>query len=247
MQVEVKRDLFGRDVIVFSYTDEDGTAVEHGVSFPAIASRREYLGIDDPVKVVEAILHTEMHGEPPHDPETGRNAWTEPYLLLCHREQARAHAAAIAESLRADRATIIERANQAAYDAVHIPVQGDKCAMDLAREQAQRDLKLPKVAAKCGPDSRTKPCTIRKPARAEWETIGPLTAERARAEQVADILAGREQELLGYTQAFLHRLSGDAWDRITPPPEPDAEPEAEPPPTLPTAEDVLTKYQESPK
>lgn len=244
MRVELTQDQDGNDMIACSYHDDDGVLVEHRILIGTIATWRELLGIDDPVAVVEAYLYVQEHGEPPCDPETGRNAWTEPHALLRRREQARNAEAARAEADgETDRGRIISRANSSAYDAVHIPVQGDKCAMDLCREQAQRELRLPVIGSDCGPNSRTDPCEVVVPQRASWERIGPLPPQRSRAEEVAKLLQGREQELLGYTQLFLHGLSGDPEDRVTPPPTPELKAE----PRLRTADELLTKYQEADK
>lgn len=213
MSVELKTDMDGKPLIVVTEYDDVGP-IEHTMPLAAIASWRELLGIDDPVQVVEAILHVAEHGEPDADPETGENAWTETYHLLRMREQAREDAALEVKGYEGHTDHQVQvAAAQMAYRAVHEPIDGDECALDGCRREARAKLGIPDPEKKCGPESRTEPPPMpeRRP-----KAIRAMKPAGGKA-QVLDVLSGEGEYLLGCTQEFLHQLSGHDTDRVTPP------------------------------
>lgn len=87
-----------RNQIELKQVAPDGTEAWHIISLAAIGSWSELLGIEDPGEVLDAILHVAEHGEPEPDEDTGENAWTEVYLALQQREQARAATTYVAQA-----------------------------------------------------------------------------------------------------------------------------------------------------
>lgn len=215
-------------------------AADHDRTIPLslFAAYRELLGIDDMGEVFEAIMHISDNGEPEHDPATGENVWTDAYKLLRRREELREDEADRAYTQGEDQSQIVARSSQAAYDAVHQPINGGECAMDRCRRDARAQLGLPDPSQKCGADSKTTPPPVPEPQSRALRSMRPAGGKA----QVLDLLADETDELLACTQRFLHQLSGHDTDHVTPPP---PEPEPEPDAVILTADELISKYQEA--
>lgn len=236
MQVEMKPDMNGRPLIVVTEHDDEGP-IEHSFSLAAIASWRELLGIDDPVEVVEAILHVARNGEPDPDPVTGENVWTEPYQLLAIREQAREDAAVEVQAHEGHTGYQVQvAAEQMAYRAVHVPVGEGECAMDRCRREARRKLGLPDPAKKCGAETRSKRPVMPERLPAQARSMRPAGGKA----QILEVLADQADYLHECTKRFLHSLTDYDADPLEP------EPAVEPGPAqrLLTPAETLAKYQE---
>lgn len=220
---------------VIEQVDAEGNPiVGRDIPLAMIASWRELLGIDDPLEVLDAIMYVQDHGEPEHDLVTGQNAWTEAYQLLRIREQAREDAAARAKDEGKTASEIAALSSEAAYAAVHVPVQGDECAMDLCRKQARQTLGLPDPAKNCGEETRGTPAPVPEPQAAAFRSMQPAGGKAT----LIDALADQGEYLLGCTQRFLHGLTGHPADPLD-------TTEPEPVPALATPEETLAKYQEA--
>ena len=206
-----------------------------GHEFPleTIAARREQLGYDDPVEALEAIIHVAEHGEPDCDPVTGESAWTEIYQLLRIREQAREDEAVKAREEKCTEAVVVERAEKAAYDAVHVPVNGGECAMDRCRREARRKLGLPDPAKRCGAETRSKRPVMPARLPAQARAMRPAGGKA----QALDALADQGDYLHECAKRFLHALTDRDSDPL--------EVEPEPGPSIATPAETLAKYQEA--
>lgn len=215
-------------------------AADHDRTIPLslLAAYRELLGIDDMGEAFEAVMHVSDNGEPEHDPVTGENVWTDAYQLLRRREESRGDEAGRAADEGEPQSQIVARSSQAAYDAVHQPINGGECAMDRCRREARGKLGLPDPSRKCGEESRIKPAPVPDPQPKMMRVMRPVGVKA----QVADLLASEAGELLAHTQRFLHQLSGHDDDRVTPP-----ESEPEPQARRLTADELIQKHQEDDK
>lgn len=213
-------------------TDEHG---EIARDFPlaTIASWRELLGIDDPLEVIEAILHVHRHGEPEADPVTGENAWTAPYQVLRHREEEREKAAFLAEEQTSDPVQVRAVSSQAAYEAVHVPIDEGECLLDRVRRDARDRLGIPDPTAKCGESSRLKPASLPEPRPMALRMMQPLGGKA----EILDALVGEEEYLLECTQNLLHALSGNDRDPLVDKPET---------PIPPGIDELRAKYEGGP-
>lgn len=128
----------------------------HEIPLKALATYAELLGYSCPYETLDALLHIGEHGEPDPDPETGDNVWTDSYLLLAHRENAREEEfiQAQEEGRRDDPRSPELRSTLAAYNAVHIPVDGGECVMDRCRRGARSRLGLKDPSKNVGSTSR---------------------------------------------------------------------------------------------
>lgn len=206
-----------------------------GRQFPlsVIASYRELLGIDCPVETLEAYLYIDEYGQPDPDPVTGENVWTEAFQLLRIREQAREDAAVEAKGEGCSEAEISERAEQAAYDAVHQPINGGECALDRCRREARRKLVLSDPGRKCGVETRVTPAPVPERLPEQARSMRPAGGKS----EVFDVLADEGIYLLECTKGFLHGLTNRVDDPLSfSAPQPGAQ--------LATPEDTLAKYQE---
>lgn len=198
MDAQIQVTPEGKQILVVTEYDEHGP-IEHGIPLAAIAAWRELLGIDDPVGVVEAILHVGKHGEPEPDPVTGENAWTEPYGLLQERERVREDEAFRAEKETADPALIVKRSEKAAHAAVHVPDSTGESRLDKCRRGARERLGIPAATKNPGVETRRQPPGI----------------PDATASKVAELLADKTGELLVCTRRFLHGLTEHEPDPLT--------------------------------
>jgi hypothetical protein len=208
--------------------DETGEPTAgHHIDLAAIPEIREMLGIDDLQEVLDAVLHLLKHGEPPHDPVTGQNVWTEPYMLLTIRERAREDAARRARLKRLPEAEVREAANTAAYHAVHTPIDGGDCAMDRCRKEARRKLGIPDPKQAAGVRTR-----VDRPLPPKTSNPDPGKAK------ALSLLAEETAYLHGRTQRWLHGLVDDGRPDPVHPPAPES-----PAPELPTPRETIKKYQ----
>lgn len=215
--------------------DEKGEFARE-IPLAAIANRRELLGYDDALEALEAIIELQDRPEPPADPVTGKYVYTDAYQLLFHREEARAQAAALAVAEGCCYEEVVERAEQAAYDAVHQPINGGECAMDRCRRDARAMLGLPDPSVKCGAESRTVPAPVPEPRPEQLAAMRPAGGKAL----VLDLLAGEQDYLLECSQTLLHQLSNSEIDHISPA----VALEPEPGSVILTADELLAKYQE---
>lgn len=220
---------------------DDGSV--HAMDPAAIASWSELLGYDDPAETLEAILQARVNrSEPePDDENGGENVWTEPYILLGHRERAREdeYEKAVYEGARDDPRSPRLRSTIAAHNAVHRPVDDGECAMDRCRRASRDRMVLPEPSKKCGADSRVRDKVtgsdrvlgtgIGPGAKAVVEDVDP---DRQKLREVVDQFADLIQPNI---KEFLHSTTGNAVD-------PMKEPEPEPPTREEEADAVMEKY-----
>lgn len=197
--------ISGDDLVIVESPTHDRT-----IPLAAIAARRELLGYDDLMECVEATIYLQDHGEPEPDPVTRQNAWTEPYQLLRVREEAREDEARRARQDCCTEDVVVERANKAAYDAVHVPMDDGECAMDRCRRTVRGKLGLPDPTKNSGADTRSKrpPAPQRRP-----EALRSIRPSGGKAE-VGDLIAGQAAYLHASTRWFLHQLTGNETDPL---------------------------------
>lgn len=201
----------------------------------------ELLGYADPVEALEATIHVLRNGEPEHDPVTGKNAWTDAFTLLAHREKAREAEAerATEEGTADDPRSPLLRSALAAYRAVHEPIGGGECAMDRCRREARRTLGVAEPSRKTSVAGLARDATISPSGEAEdaevrqkaTEALGPYCGEISRC-----------------AREFLHAVTENSRDHmkavlpeVTPMPE-EPEPEAEHAPIL-EAEELVKQFK----
>lgn len=129
---------------------------ERVIPLQALASWSELLGYADPADTLEAIIHTQDHGEPETDQASGENVWTLAYSLLTFREQRREATARTfeAEGRRSNPQSQIGSSAMSAFQAVHMPVDGGECTMDRCRRAARDRLGVKHPEKKCGVTTR---------------------------------------------------------------------------------------------
>lgn len=95
---------------------QDGDGTRHIIAPGAVASWSKLLGYTDVVDTVDAIVHVARNGEPPVDPATGENCWSEDFIALQFIEEAREAEAfrALVEGRRDDPRSPLLRATLAA-------------------------------------------------------------------------------------------------------------------------------------
>lgn len=197
------------------------TDEERGYSIPfgAVGRYSDLLGLDDPVCVVEAILHFRKRGtEPPEDPATGANVWGEAFAVLTHREEAREAEArrAIREGKANDPRSPRLRGAMAARLAVMDPVG--------AETEAESLLEQVRTAARTRLDI---PCSGRAPiagrAGKSWTRRDPDETELGREftredrQRLREALEPYLDAITARREQMLHGLTGEADDPLAEP------------------------------
>lgn len=211
------------------------TGEEYHCAIPleAIASWSELLGYDNAVDALEAIMTVAENGEPDPDPETGDNCWTEAYVALGIREQARERAAFAAlregkehnpqsallrSSLAANKAAnssdMAARASRG-EDVANVPMGVRDDILNAVQSEACRRLGVPRFAqnqkaARGGTVGRKGSASLGQ----ESEPLGPGHASPEEREELAAALRGKEGEIGRLRRDFCHRLSGFETDPL---------------------------------
>lgn len=152
----------------------------HDIPLELIASVSELLGIADPVTAVEAIVESNLKGEPPVDPVTGENAWTESYVVLSRREQAREDEAfrAIEEGSANDPRSPMLRSMLAARESIGAQNK-ETCMLRRCRENTRKRLDIGVSCAGENETNATKVLTQEEIGKEKVSTLEELVRSRA--------------------------------------------------------------------
>lgn len=168
-----------------------------------IAGLSELLGIADLGETLAAIIYNQDHPEP-----DDTDPMAEPFTLLAHRERARDEEAAKAnaEGRRDDPRSPRLRGALAAYQAVHIPVDGGECVMDRCRREARATMGLNEPTRKASSATRANPAAVKVSG------------------EFADLLAPHAEVMDKLRSHFLHDTADTGGDDPLVPPAPEPGP-----------------------